>query len=349
MSMKSFWKNTFTSILSCCLALTMACKDDPKFPEPAKNNLIKGADVSWLTEMESAGKKFYTKDGVQMEGIQLMKSLGMNAIRLRVWVNPENGWNNIDDVLVKAKRVRDADMKLMINFHYSDGWADPSKQTIPAAWSDFDIEEMKDAVAAHTEAVLTQLKDNDVVVDWVQVGNETGNGMLWDIGKASVSMANYAALTMAGYHAVKNVYPDAKVIVHIESGEVIDKFNWILKGLKDHGAKWDVIGMSLYPIAGWRNTNETWQEINTKTFNNMNTLVATYNSEIMICEVGLPWDHVMAYEALRDIMRKVNNVNGGKGLGVFYWEPQSYGGWNGYTMGAFDNSGRPTRALDAFK
>jgi arabinogalactan endo-1,4-beta-galactosidase len=334
----------------CLIVMSMACKDDPKFPEVEKSDLIKGADVSWLTEMEAAGKKFYTKDGVPMEGIQLMKSLGMNAIRLRVWVNPENGWNNIEDVLVKAKRVRDASMKLMINFHYSDGWADPSKQTIPAAWSDYAIEEMKEAVATHTEAVLTQLKNNDVVVDWVQVGNETGNGMLWDIGKASVSMANYAALTMAGYNATKKVYPNAKVIVHIESGEVIDKFNWILTGLKDNGAKWDVIGMSLYPIAGWRNTNETWQEINKKIFDNMNTLVATYHSEIMICEVGLPWDNAdVAYDALRDIFQKVDRVNGGKGLGVFYWEPQCYGGWNGYTMGAFDNNGRPTRALDAFK
>jgi Arabinogalactan endo-1,4-beta-galactosidase len=94
-----------------------------------------GADVSWLTQMEAAGKKFYNAGGTQMECMALLKSLGMNTIRLRVWVNPSDGWCNAQDLLVKAKRARDLGMRILIDFHYSDSWADPSKQTKPAAWT----------------------------------------------------------------------------------------------------------------------------------------------------------------------------------------------------------------------
>jgi arabinogalactan endo-1,4-beta-galactosidase len=115
-------------------------------------------------------------------------------------------------------------------------------------------------------------------------------------------------------------------------------------GLKNNGGKWDVIGMSLYP------TPENWEERNAACISNINDMVARYNSEVMICEVGMSWDEADSAEIwLKDLFNAVNSVPDQKVLGIFYWEPLAYGGWNGYTLGAFDNNGRPTKALNAFK
>lgn len=326
-----------------------ACSDDdkPTYPEPPvydMSGFAKGADVSWLTEMEQNSKKFYTASGREMECMALLRELGMNSIRLRVWVDPANGWCNKNDVLVKAFRANSLGMRLMIDFHYSDVWADPGQQTKPAAWSNFSLEELEEAVAAHTKEVLTVLKDHSIEPEWVQVGNETGNGMLWDEGKASESMENYAKLNNAGYDAVKEVFPNSKVIVHLHNGFDNGLYRWLFGGLKENGGKWDVIGMSLYPEAG------NWQSMNDACIANAKDMITLYGSEIMICEVGMPWDEAEACKAfLSDLIAKCKAIENDKCLGVFYWEPQSYGSWNEYTLGAFDSSGKPTVALEAFE
>ncbi len=303
----------------------------------------KGADVSWLTEMEKSGKKFYDASGRETECMALLRELGANSIRLRVWVNPADGWCNKSDLLVKAWRAHTLGMRLMIDFHYSDSWADPGKQTKPANWEGLSIEELKSAVANHTRDVLNTLKEYDITPEWVQVGNETGNGMLWEDGKASASMKNYAELTNAGYDAVKEVFPNAKVIVHLQSGNDNALFRWLFDGLKGNGGKWDVIGMSLYPTA------ETRQEMTSLCIANMKDMISRYGSEVMLCEVGMPWDDPeTAKSFLTDLITQSKAIADDKCLGIFYWEPQSYGDWKGYTLGAFDNSGKPTVALDSF-
>jgi arabinogalactan endo-1,4-beta-galactosidase len=314
----------------------------------ALSGFAKGADIGWITEMEAAGKKFYNADGKETDCFALMKELGMNAIRLRVWVNPENvpeagGWCSAVDMLAKAKRAQALGLRLMIDFHYSDWWADPGKQNIPAAWVDMSLEEMKTAVAAHTAEVLNLLKINNIEPEWVQVGNETTNGMLWPLGQADKSMANYAALHNAGYDAVKTVFPAAKVIVHIDNGFDNARFRWILGGLKQNGGKWDIIGMSLYPSAA------DWQTKNEQCIANVQDMIARYGTEVIICEVGMAWNEADAAKAfLSDLIARAKAVPDDKCQGVFYWEPQAYGGWKGYTLGAFDNSGKATRAMEAF-
>lgn len=313
-------------------------------PSTLKSDFIKGADVSWLTEMETAGKKFYNNVGAEKECMQLMKDLGMNTIRLRVWVNPTDGYCNTADVLSKALRAKSLGMKLLIDFHYSDWWADPGKQTKPAAWAAKDIEDLKQVVASHTTEVLQELKKNGIVPEWVQVGNETNNGMLWPEGKASVNMNNFAQLIKAGYQAVKAVDAGIKVMVHISNGYDNGLFRWMFDGLKNNGAEWDMIGMSLYPTAA------NWQTLNSQCLINMNDMVSRYGKDIMIVEVGMNWDEAIASKAfLTDLISKIKSVQDGKGKGVMYWEPQSYGNWKGYSLGAFDNSGKPTVAMDAFK
>lgn len=294
--------------------------------------------------MEAAGKKFYNSAGTEQDCIQILKDLGMNTIRLRVWVNPANGWNDVTDVVAKAVRAKNLGLKLMIDFHYSDTWADPAHQTKPAAWASQDFATLKQSVANHTTLVLNSLKNNGVTPAWVQIGNETNDGMLWPDGKASANMSNFAQLINAGYNAVKAVDPSIKVIVHISNGYDNNLFRWIFDGLKNNGAQWDVIGMSLYPTAS------NWTALNEQCLANMNDMVSRYNKEVMVVEVGMSWDQAAACNSfLSDLIAKVKSVNGGKGLGVLYWEPEAYNKWQGYTLGAFDNSGKPTIALDAFK
>ncbi|MBD1428378.1 glycoside hydrolase family 53 protein [Sphingobacterium litopenaei] len=330
------------------VVLFVSCGNKNEFPDidPGKEekNFAKGADIGWITEMESNNVKFYNSAGVQMDGIALLKSLGMNSIRLRVWVNPTNGWNSKEDVLVKAKRAAALGMKVMINFHYSDSWADPGQQNKPAAWVSLSFDQLKSAVNAHTKDVLDLLKKNNIAVGWVQVGNETGNGMLWNEGKADQNMSNYAQLTNAGYDAVKAIYSNAKVIVHIHNGWDNNLFRWIFDGLKSNGAKWDVVGMSLYP------SKDNWSQMTEQCISNIRDMISRYNKEVMICEVGLSWDEEAAAEAwLKDLFSKSQAISNNKVLGVFYWEPLAHNNWKGYTLGAFNNAGRPTKALNAFK
>ncbi|MCC8096247.1 MAG: arabinogalactan endo-1,4-beta-galactosidase [Tannerellaceae bacterium] len=322
---------------------------EPEQPptDEMETGFAKGADVGWLTEMEAAGRKFYNSNGQEMDCIELLKDLGMNSIRLRVWVDPEEGWNNAEDVLFKAWRAHNLGMRLMIDFHYSDTWADPGNQTKPAAWANLSFEELKTAMAHHTTEVLTKLKNNNIDVGWVQIGNETADGLLWEDGRASgnnnANMPNYAALITTGYEAAKSVYPDTKVIVHLDRGDNNSLYRWNFDGLKNNGGKWDVIGMSLYPEPG------TWQQMNNSCLSNIQDMISRYGTEVMICEVGMSWDQASACKSfLTDLIEKARSVADEKCLGVFYWEPEAYGNWKGYTKGAFDDSGRPTIALDAF-
>ncbi len=293
--------------------------------------------------MEAAGKKFYNSSGQEKECMELLKSLGMNTIRLRVWVNPAASYNNTSDVVAKAVRAKNLGLRIMINFHYSDTWADPGHQAKPAAWAAQDFATLKTSLANHTNAVLTELKNNNVTPEWVQVGNETNDGMLWPDGKASTNMNNFAQLVNAGYDAVKSVFSSAKVIVHVSNGYDNSLFRWLFDGLHNNGGKYDVIAMSLYP------TSANWQTLNAQCLTNMNDMVVRYNKEVMVVEVGMSWDKPAECGSfLSDLISKTKSVANQKGLGVLYWEPEAYGNWNGYTLGAFDNSGKPTSALNAF-
>ncbi len=347
------------STLMFSITGTSCSNDDAVTPEQEKKydmtGFAKGADVSWLTELESNGTLFYDANGKPQECMALLRDLGMNSIRLRVWVNPDGGWCGKDDVVAKAWRAQKLGMRLMIDFHYSDTWADPGKQYVPAAWKDYTFEQMKQAVADHTRDVLSALKERNIDVEWVQVGNETSDGMLWNdadgadalavTGRASKNMANFAAYVNAGYNAVKAVYPDAKVIVHLDKGNKLSQYTWMFDGLKQHGAKWDVIGMSLYP--DWI-TDKTWQQVSDDCLANMQTLSTKYGCNVILSEIGMVWNSENAAPFLKKM------VDGCKALsiceGVFYWEPETYGNLNGYDKGAFDDSGKPTVALqEAFK
>jgi arabinogalactan endo-1,4-beta-galactosidase len=347
-----FQKIMVVLMVAFCFSV-YGCTDDtknipPVIPNVTKDSIFaKGADISWITQMEAEGKKFYDQNGKETECFSLMKSLGMNTIRLRVWVDPKDGWNGKNDVLAKAKRAKALNMKLLINFHYSDSWADPGKQFKPKAWETKNFEELKMAVAAHTTEILQELKNNNITPEWVQVGNETNDGMLWPDGKASLNnnanMANFAQLFNAGYKASKAVFPNTKVMIHLSNGWDNGLYRWMLDGLKNNGVTFDIIGMSLYPTAA------AWRTTNTQCLVNAKDMIVRHNKPVMIVEVGMPWDQAdNCYLFIKDLMDKMKSIPDGKGLGVLYWEPQAHNNWAGYSLGAFDNSGKPTAALKAF-
>ena len=330
------------------IVVCFACNKGSSPPAPPKppvdtSIIARGADISWLSQMEAEGKKFYSGAGTEQNCIQLLKAIGMNAVRIRVWVDPAGGWNNTADVVSKALRAKNLGMKIMIDFHYSDTWADPGHQVKPTAWAAEDFNSLKQSLADHTSSVLNALKTNGITPAWVQIGNETNDGMLWPDGQASVNMSNFAQLVNAGYNAVKAVDPSIKVIVHISNGYDNNLFRWIFDGLKNNGAQWDIIGMSLYPSAS------TWSSYNDQCLTNMNDMVSRYNKDVMIVETGMSWDQAAVCKSfLTDLIKKVKSISNSRGLGVFYWEPEAYNSWQGYTLGAFDNSGKPTVALNAF-
>lgn len=305
-----------------------------------------GADISGTTQLEAQGVTLYNNKGEARENTALMKELGLNAVRLRVWVNPEGGFCSPRDVLRMALRAKALDMAIMIDFHYSDWWADPGKQNIPKAWAKMNLAQMKKAVAQHTAETLKLLKKNGVDVRWVQVGNETTHGFLWDMGRAETNMRQYAGLTQAGYNAVKKVYPHAQVIIHLDGGCDIARYNFIFDGLKKYGAHWDLIGMSVYPYWDIEAKLETTEEGTLHdVIANIKALNRKYGCDVMIVETGYQVSRPEAGKAfMKSLINAATNQTDGHCHGVFYWAPELEGQ---YPLGAFKDH-RPTAIMDAF-
>lgn len=357
-------------ILSAVILLCSVC------PILAQDFAI-GADMGWNTEMESKGMKWYNWAGQERESTALMKELGMNAVRIRVWVNPEKhgNWCSKEDVLEKARRAKSLGMDVMIDFHYSDWWADPAKQNIPAAWEKLNYKKMKEALAAHTIEVLTLLKDNGIAPKWVQVGNETTNGLLWSVemdpvtgwekkdenGNTTIVKAmghvehnpkQYGGFIGAGYDAVKSVFPDAIVIIHLDNGFDNALYNRNLDIVKENGGKWDMIGMSLYPYWSIQSGKEDNAAVTINDcVKNIRKVSKKYGCDVMIVETGFevdmenPWKMHQGRADYAELIRRMKEDTDGKCKGVFYWEPECRP--SQYKLGAFDEQGHPTDIMRA--
>ena len=337
----------------------------------------KGADIGWASEMEAGGHKFQKKDGTQAALLDVLKDCGINAIRLRVWVDPYKGWSGKADVLAVAKKVSAAGMDLMVDFHYSDFFADPGRQTIPAAWAadKADVAKMSQHVADHTADVLQALKSAGVNVKWVQIGNETRGGMLFGCGDLKYDnkgseFANYVKLSNAGYDAAKAVFPDALVMPHIDQAWNSSNNNWWFTNFKNQGGKMDAIALSHYPQESWNGSTQIKPaNANSQAVAAVKTLISKFNVPVFIAEVGVktPADEAEAKSVLASFMTEIRKVEGV--AGVFYWEPEcdgvwkpemyskadvikKYTGksetWGAYGMGAFTTAGKPTSVMDVF-
>ncbi|MGM9860973.1 MAG: glycosyl hydrolase 53 family protein, partial [Muribaculaceae bacterium] len=260
----------------------------------AAQDFARGADISWVTEMEADGRKFYNSDGVETDAFELMKQIGINAIRLRVFVDPEGygygPWCDKADVVAKARRAQAQELDLMIDFHYSDFFADPEQQNVPQAWVDYTTDQVKAAMVAHTAEVLQELTAAGISPKWVQVGNETNSGIAlphgpveWDKSGAD-RFAKYVVLSNACYDAVKAACPDAYVIVHLGGSE---NARWFFPDFLAAGGKVDMIGLSHYPTEDeWNSSASTATHSNVNAAKYVSAAITDFGVPVMICETG---------------------------------------------------------------
>ena len=233
----------------------------------------------------------------------------------------------------------------MIDFHYSDTWADPAHQTKPAAWANHTFSTLLTDVYNHTFEVLTALKTAGVTPEWVQVGNEIPGGMLWPEGNYT-NFGQLAQLLNKGYDATKAIDPTIKVIIHIDQGNNNSRFRWFFDNARTNNVKYDVIGLSYYPY--WLNSDYTVTIADLQ--NNLNDMVTRYNKEVMVVEVGGDYTLVQnTKDMLTATINAVRNVPNQKGLGVIYWEPEGEKTWSGYQLNCWQSNGKPSTALDAFR
>lgn len=361
-----------------------ASKDapDPNKPSPSEEvgtpTFAKGADISWASEMLASGSTFRKKDGTKAGLLDVLKESGINSIRLRVWVNPYKSWSGKNDVVSVAKSVSAAGLALMVDFHYSDFFADPSRQQIPAAWKAdaANLDKMCEHVSAHTREVLQALKDAGVTVNWIQIGNETRSGMLFGSGdlvwaNKGSEFASYVKLSNAGYEAAKEVYPYAMVMPHLNNAFDASNNTWWVSAFKAQGGKFDAVAFSHYPQDCWAGQEKlSADEANRRALDCIQSAITTYNVPIIVSEVGVltSADEPEAKRVLQAFMTGVRKLKGC--AGVFYWEPEVDGNWkpevysdasaisrytgksetwNAYKMGAFTSAGAPTSVMEVFE
>lgn len=334
---------------------------------------IRGADVSSLAKSEALGGVYRYADGRRGDALAILRDAGVNHIRLKVWVNPADGYNTKRQVLAIAARAKALGQKVLVDFHYSDTWADPGKQTKPAAWQNLSFNELRQAVYDHTADVLGALAAQGTPADMAQIGNELNGGLLWPDGRYD-NWPGMAALLNAGYDAAKAVSPGTKVMLHLADGADNDLYRWWFDTAARYGVRYDVIGLSYYPY--WHGTIAEFQA-------NINDVALRYRKPVVLVETAYPfttadadgWANIISsaepypgYRAtpegqaamIRELARVVRQVPNGLGLGLFYWEatwigvrgngwdpadPSSGNAWENQAL--FDFSGRALPGLRA--
>ena len=340
-------------------------------------SFIKGADISTLEEVEDLGGKFYDFDGNETDAIEFLMENGCNYFRLRVWNDPSKSYDKTDycnpeHTVEMAKRIKEAGGRYLLDFHYSDWWADPQQQNIPSAWKDMSEDELLQAVYDFTKEVLLMLAEENAYPDMVQIGNEIGNGMLWDYGSID-NPDTLAKLLNSGIKAVRDTTPkgyDTKVMLHVEYGGSVDATEKFFDKMKESGVEdFDIIGLSYYPY--WSGTLEDLKS-------NIENAYIKYGKQVVVVETAYPFTdenadyiqnainkkdtEVVGLEASEDnqynlfqaVMSTVASAQGG--FGVLYWEPawitvegagaQGSSTWENQAL--FDFEGKPLEAIKVF-
>jgi arabinogalactan endo-1,4-beta-galactosidase len=354
---------------------TWASIDDVELAIGRSALSILGADISSLKKSEDMGGVYRYVDGKESDALHILADHGLNYARLRVWVDPADGYHNKTEILEMALRLKSLDIKLLVDLHYSDDWADPGKQIKPAAWKEFDFEQLKMAVYEHTFDVCNSLVSQGTPPDMVQVGNEINAGMLWPDGNYQ-NMDNLAALLKEGYRAVKDCSSSTLVMLHIAEGGNNDIARWWFGNMVRREVPFDVIGISYYPY--WHGSLGELQY-------NLNDISARYEKGVIVVETayaftdqeddfhpniassemaipGYPLTPEGQRAILRDVMAIVRAVPDGRGLGVFYWDatwtavtgngwdstdPKSGNAWENQAL--FDFDGRVLPALKEYQ
>lgn len=314
------------------------------------SDFIRGADVSMLKDIEDLGGEFYD-NGVKKDALEIMKNHGANYVRLRLWVDPYDsegnsyggGSNDFNTTLYLAKRAQEKGMKVLIDFHLSDYWADPGTQSKPKAWENLSYDELKTTLYNYMKNTLNDFKNQGVVPDMVQVGNETSSGILWDEGKIGGDYTDFTQLAELLNQAISGVRASVgnqtKIVLHLDNGGNNSLYRWWFDGVTGCGfdLDFDIIGLTYYPM--WHGTMDDLQY-------NLNDISARYNKDVMIVETAYAFtladgdglgssfspqdEEIGGYPAsvqgqkdfMSDLESVILNVPGNRGLGFFYWEPE---------------------------
>lgn len=332
------------------LCILICCTGNKTMSQKVQANFAKGADISWLPQMEASGYKFYDDSGKEKDCISILKEHGINTIRLRTWVNPStdplSGHCSKEETVAMAVRAQKTGMRIMIDFHYSDSWADPSKQVKPKQWEGHNFLQLLTDVYDYTYDVMLALKNNGVLPEWVQAGNEIPGGMIYPEG-STAHWDSLARLINKAYAAVKAVSPSTKLILHIDQGNNNPRFRSWFDSATAHHVNYDVIGMSYYPY--WLPAKPDYTSTINDLANNLNDMASRYKKEVMVVEAGGEDTLVQnTYDMLVAVQQRVSSVPDGKGLGVIYWEPEGARSWSNYALSAWGSNGKPTHAIDAF-
>ena len=349
---------------------------------------VLGADVSSLKKSEDFGGQYFDdrfkpqrfdRFRRKPSALDILADHGFNFVRLRVWVDPADGYHDKEELFEMARRAQFAGQKLLVDLHFSDSWADPGKQVKPAAWANYTFEQLRQAVHDHAAEVCRGLRMRGVTPAMIQLGNELNSGMLWPDGHTwnPPNWDNLAQLLNAGASAVRACSPRTRIVLHLANGGDNGLYRWWFDNITSRNVDFDVIGASYYGY--WHGSLGDLQA-------NLNDVSARYDKDVVVAEtaypfvladadgwgniIGSPGQLVAGYPATpqgqaanqRDVLSIVRAVPGGHGLGAFYWDatwtgvigngwdpadPTSGNAWENQAL--FDFEGFPTPAMDVYR
>lgn len=296
---------------------------------------MRGVDISYLNQQENCGIQFF-KNGKNMPVLQIVSEAGVNWIRLRLWHTPKDDWNNLEQTLKTAQKIKAAGFQFLLDIHYSDTWADPSKQNIPKAWEKYNFKELCRAFEQYTADITETFNKAGCTPDMIQIGNEITNGMLWQYGKLSEKQGirNFTVLLKKAAAIIRKNCPNTKIMLHIDKGDNYATSKYFFDIMKAYNIDYDVIGLSYYSYWNGKNLDFVGK--------NISKLKNRFNKNICIAETsymwtlkwndncnniaGTPQQLIDKYPAseygqkryLNDLCRTVANAGG---CGVFWWEP----------------------------
>ena len=316
-----------------------------------------GADISELSQLEQQGA-IYMDGNKPGDALAIFMKNGWTCFRLRIWVDPRNGVNGLEYTTKLAKRIKDAGGTFMLDFHYSDWWADPQKQNKPAAWANLDFDALVKQVESYTANVIKTLKDAGATPDFVQIGNEITGGTLWPDAQVKVPLSTVKVfsgdvvvitppepyddtkqwdhlirvLKAAGTGVRSMTTPDdhVRIIVHIDCGGDWPVTRWYFDHLTEAHIDYDIIGQSFYP--NWHGTIQNLRD-------NLRETINHYHKDVMVVETAYPtrdvhpsaaalknmkWPMTPAGQRqfLADVIKTVKEAPEGRGIGVNYWRPE---------------------------
>ena len=305
-----------------------------------------GADVSWLPMMEADGFPFKDRNGEPKECLLTLKEFGLNAVRLRAFINPSDdhhsGHCSTEETLAMGLRAQKLGFDVMVDFHYGDSWRDPNNQRKPDAWEKLSFDDLLKAVFNYTQGAMRAFIAGGLTPKWAQIGNETNPGLLVPDGDTD-HFDQLTKIYNAGHDAVKSISPQTQTMIHLAEGNKTDFLINYFDELTRHDCRYDMIGLSYYPW--WLKT--TNREIINGLEQSLNELPIRYNKDIMVVETGGEDDKEQeSYDLLASVLEKCAAAP--RCRGMFYWEPEGAKAWSRYGLSAWRGDGTPSMAMDAY-